>query len=310
MTATRFVGWVLALSASAASVCMSVIASWQRGGLLAERIVWVAIGVVLVGGAHLFPALARHASPGSSRRGARLSGSVTIVVWLACMVTACYGHVTFFLLAQRHAADERVASVIEAAPAPPRTLTAVTADLAQVTERLAFLRARPCQGQCALWEARQTSLIAKQEALMAEADDVRRWMTEHDRTSRRRDRVMTDPVTAALALMFGMTTDWVEVVTCVGFAVVLECLAGLLWWIALADAHLMCPPSEAVVVAETALAPASNEPASAETDSELDLVSREVSAGRLRPTVTEIRQFLRCSQSKAASLRRELVGPT
>ncbi|MEJ0003540.1 MAG: hypothetical protein WDN30_08220 [Pararobbsia sp.] len=295
---------MLALTASATSISMSVIASWQRGGAVPERVVWVAIGVVLTAGAHLLPALSRQ---WSSRRGSRVSASVTFVIWLACMVTACYGHVTFFLLAQRHAEDGRLAAIVDALPRPPRSMTVIEAELAQVTEKLAFLMARPCQGQCAIWEARQTALVAKQRAIEAESDDVRRWQMERDRTDRQRDRAMTDPVTAPIAQVSGGTVSQVELVTGIGFAVVLECLAGLLWWSVFAEGR-------AAVVDASPVAPATEDPgppldvSQPALDPELDLLSREISAGRLRPTVSEIRQFLRCSQSKAASLRRQLVA--
>lgn len=86
---------LLAVVATGTAISMSVLAGWQRGGWLAERLVWVAIGVVLVSGAHLLPALCRSAP---------LSGRlVGFVLWLGCMAAASYGHATFFLLSQSHA---------------------------------------------------------------------------------------------------------------------------------------------------------------------------------------------------------------
>lgn len=52
---------LLADVATGTAISMSVLAGWQRGGWIAERLVWVAIGVVLVTGAHLLPALCRPA---------------------------------------------------------------------------------------------------------------------------------------------------------------------------------------------------------------------------------------------------------
>lgn len=89
--------WVLAIAATGTAICLSVLAGWQRGGFLPERLVWVAIGVVLVASAHLLPALVRH-SPYRVR-------AVAGALWLACMLAACYGHATFFVLAQRHAGN-------------------------------------------------------------------------------------------------------------------------------------------------------------------------------------------------------------
>ncbi|NVI06383.1 hypothetical protein FSB64_21955 [Paraburkholderia sp. JPY454] len=39
---------LLAVSATATAVCLSILAGWQRGGWMAERALWIAVGVVLV----------------------------------------------------------------------------------------------------------------------------------------------------------------------------------------------------------------------------------------------------------------------
>ncbi|WP_454875082.1 hypothetical protein [Paraburkholderia xenovorans] len=67
--------------ATSTAVCFSVLAGWQRGGWLAERFVWVSLGVVLVTGAHLLPALCRSAPVMVRRVGG--------AIWLCCMVTTC-----------------------------------------------------------------------------------------------------------------------------------------------------------------------------------------------------------------------------
>ena len=78
---------VLAVAATGTALCMSVLAGWQRGGWIAERVVWVAIGVVLVVSAHLLPALCQSA-PLSVR-------CVAAPLWVACLVATSYGHATF-----------------------------------------------------------------------------------------------------------------------------------------------------------------------------------------------------------------------
>ncbi|MGE8450072.1 MAG: hypothetical protein ACN6OP_05480, partial [Pseudomonadales bacterium] len=140
---TRTDRWtcVLAASATGTALCLSVLAGWQRGGATAERLVWVALGIVLVTSAHLLPTVIREAPAVM-----RVVGSV---LWLACLATACYGHATFFLLAQRHSGDLRSAAV----PASPlasagRSLTAVMRERAEVTTRLATANAQHCSGNC------------------------------------------------------------------------------------------------------------------------------------------------------------------
>lgn len=78
---------LLAVAATGTAICMSILAGWQRGGLTAERFVWIATGIVLVACAHLLPAICRSAP-------AVLRGVGTIL-WLGCMATTSYGHATF-----------------------------------------------------------------------------------------------------------------------------------------------------------------------------------------------------------------------
>ena len=67
--------FVLALGATGTALCLSTLAGWQRGGPLVERLVWVAIGTVLVVSAHVLPALVRDAP--------LVLRSVAAVLWLA-----------------------------------------------------------------------------------------------------------------------------------------------------------------------------------------------------------------------------------
>ncbi|CAJ0805032.1 hypothetical protein LMG18095_04189 [Ralstonia thomasii] len=171
---------VLATGATGTALCLSVLAGWQRGGSLAERLAWVAIGVVLVASAHLLPALVR-GTPLAMR-------AVAGVFWIACMATACQGHATFFLLAQRHAGEMRAVAVPSvASPAAGRSLTAVMAERAEVTARLATANTQRCTGHCSTLEIRRVSLAAKLDALDAEAHDIRRRQTADDQAMTQRD---------------------------------------------------------------------------------------------------------------------------
>lgn len=243
MTAASRWATVLAVSATATALCLSVLAGWQRGGTWPERVVWIAIGMVLVTSAHLLPALMR-----DSPRVARGVGSV---LWFACMATACYGHVTFFLLAQQHAGDRRVATVTVVRPAPARSLTVVMTERATVTQQLAWADARRCPRDCTGLQARRTTLAAKLDALNAEADDLRRIDTEHDQATARRDALRADPVTSRLAALLGTTTIRVDLLSGLVFAAVLECIGCLLWAVALWSPPF---PATAAVVTDSTLA--------------------------------------------------------
>ncbi|MBU9550488.1 hypothetical protein K6Y74_36960 [Burkholderia cenocepacia] len=223
---TRRWAFALAITATATALCLSILAGWQRGGTLAERLIWIAIGTVLVTSAHLLPALIRDAP--ILVRGA---GSV---LWGACLLTTCYGHAVFFAFAQQHAGELR-ASTVPAIPASSaaRSLTVIMAERAAVTAQRAAANARYCVGNCVTLASRRAALTAKLEALNAEADDVRRQQAATDRVTLQRDALLVDPVTARLAALLDTTTARLDLLTGLTFAAVLEGVACLLWSVAL-----------------------------------------------------------------------------
>ncbi|SED35779.1 hypothetical protein SAMN02787142_3031 [Burkholderia sp. WP9] len=291
---------VLAAVATSTTVCMSVLAGWQRGGWMTERLVWVAIGVVLVACAHLLPVLCRPAPV-----PVRCAGTV---LWLACMATACYGHATFFLLAQQHAGGLRVASVVAPPILPHRSLTIVMDERANVVGRLATLRSRRCVRDCTLLDGRRAALTAHLDALDAEAAEVRRAQVEANRVIGQRDLAMTDPVTSRLATVTDITAPHLELVAGLGFALVLECLACLLWWIALwPHGQRATVTNDHDVSVEVVVDRPESLATVTEPETEVTKLARDIEAGLARPTVADIRRHLRCSQAKAAVLRRQLV---
>lgn len=324
--------WILSVAATGTAICLSVLAGWQRGGSLAERLVWVAISIVLVASAHLLPALVR-----DSRYQVR---AVAGVLWAASMLTACYGHTTFFLLAQRHAGELRVAAVPVVASAPTgRSLTTVMVDRAAVTGLLATANAQRCSRNCTALEARRVVLTAKLDALEAEAGETRRRQLAEDRTEERRDALVADPVTARLAALLGTTATRVDLLSGLVFAAVLEGVACLLWTITLSsprqdpavsavmtpiavshppitvshacepESHV--PESGSHEAAPETLTPVSTPvtplPANESPDSDVTQLAQDVASGRVRPTVSDIRRHLACSQARAIALRRQLV---
>ncbi|KVT85693.1 hypothetical protein WK59_12025 [Burkholderia ubonensis] len=305
---------LLAVAATGTAISMSVLAGWQRGGWLAERLVWVAIGVVLISGAHLLPALCRSAPPSGQVVGA--------VLWLGCMGAASYGHTTFFLLSQLHAGELRVSAIPVASIPPHRELTAVTADRASVMAALARADARRCIRDCLTWQARRTSLAARLDALDAEADDIRRYQTIEDGNAEHRVTTRDDPVMARLAMFCGIPEARLDLFAGLGFAVVLEGLACLLWWVALAPqvsespvtdrhgiAHDVTAGSPTPIVAQSPGPPAVPSTATL-LESDLARLQHDIESGAVTPTVAGIRRHLGCSQAKASALRRQLADLT
>lgn len=341
----RHSAFVLAAGATSTALCLSVIAGWQRGGSLPERLVWVAIGVVLVISAHLLPALLREV-PILLRR-------VGSLLWVACLATACFGHAQFFVTAQRHAGEQRAAVVkIAAPPSPLRSLTAVMAERAAVTAQLATAKTRACVGVCATLEARRATLSARLDALNAEADDIQRQQRATDRVTAQRESLRADPVTTRLAAVLGVTTARMDLLSGLMFAAVLEGVACL-WWaiafrappVAKTDGHVpsgvvpvaimtevkqsaVTPPADSTLPTATpaqasrvrmavsceraihrhdGTAPSSVSLPAAPIDELLAQLTRDVAAGLVRPTVSGIRLHLRCSQARAITLRRQLA---
>ena len=273
---------MLATGATGTAICLSVLAGWQRGGSMAERLVWVALGIVLVASAHLLPALIRESSI--------VMRAVGGVLWFACMATACYGHATFFLLAQRHAGELRSAVIpVSALASAGRNLTVVMRERAEVTARLATANAQHCTGNCTTLEARRVTLAAKLDALDAEADDIRRGQVADDRTMTQHDAQATDPVTGRLAALLDTTVARVDLLSGLTFAAVLEGVSCLLWTVALQPrpalgAAAVVPPVTASHEADDSHAqdndPVTPLPDGASSDPDVTQLVRDVAAGR------------------------------
>lgn len=244
----------LATLATTTALSLSILAGWQRGGTLPERLIWIAIGTVLVTSAHLLPALIRDAPIVVRGMGSLL--------WGACLVTACYGHAVFFAFAQQHAGEQRAATVqVDSAPSSGRSLTAVMTERAAVTAQLAAANARYCVGNCMTLEGRRVTLAAKIDALNAEADDIRRQQVTTDRVTERRDALLADPVTARLAALLGTTTARVDLLTGLAFAAVLEGVACVLWTVALrSPLPIPLPVVTGVTPAAVTVTPAVTQP--------------------------------------------------
>ncbi|HHT8994849.1 TPA: hypothetical protein ACT5B2_005413 [Burkholderia cenocepacia] len=246
----RHWAFVLATAATGTALSLSILAGWQRGGALAERVVWVAIGIVLVVSAHLLPALIRDA-PAVVR-------GIGGLLWGACLATACYGHALFFVTAQQHAGEIR-ASAVPPARLAGRSLTVIMGERVTVAAQLASANARYCAGSCTTLEARRAALAARLDALNAEADDVRRQQAATDRVTAQRDALRVDPVTSRLAALLGVTTPRIDLVSGLMFAAVLEGVACLLWTVALRSS---APVAESTgTSAASSVVPAVTEPA-------------------------------------------------
>jgi len=290
---------LLAVPATLTAACLSVMAGWQRGGFLAERVLWIAVGVVLVVAAHLLPALIR-----AHGWRVRLIG---VLLWIGCMAATCYGHAVFFLLAQKHAGEVRAAAV------PPAVTTGrnpavIAADRAAVVSRLARVTERRCAEPCPSLRIERATLAARLDAIDVEATEAKRQEAAQDRADAARAAAVTDPVTGTLTA-FGIASRRLDLLASLAFAAVLEAVACFCWLLAFRPVESLKPNTGAAVTPVTAASNAVTE-AEAAPETTVDDVARvldEIAAGRLRATVTEIRKYLGCSQSRAATVRKQIV---
>jgi hypothetical protein len=274
-------------------------AGWQRGGFLAERVLWIAVGVVLVVAAHLLPALIR-----SHGWRVRLVG---VLLWIGCMAATCYGHAVFFLLAQKHAGEVRAAAV-PAAVTTGRNPAVIAADRASVVSRLARVTERRCAEPCPSLRIERATLAARLDAIDVEATEAKRQEAAQDRAEVARAAAVTDPVTGTLTA-FGIPSGRVDLLAGLAFAAVLEAVACFCWLLALRPVESLKPNTGAPVTPVTAPRNAVTEAETA-PETTIDDVTRVAAAiadGRLRGTVTEIRKYLGCSQSRAATVRKQIV---
>ncbi|WP_321867264.1 hypothetical protein [Paraburkholderia tropica] len=296
-------------------------AGWQRGGFLAERVLWIAVGVVLVVAAHLLPALVR-------ADGWRVR-AVGALLWIGCIAATCYGHAAFFLMAQKHAGELRAAAV-PAVTAKGRGMAEIARDRADAVTRLAGTNARRCVAPCPSLTADRTTAAARVEQFDEEMAEARRAEAAQDRAAAERAAALVDPVTGALTA-FGVTAPRAELVTGLAFAGVLEAVACFAWLLALRPVTVtespvtpaqqgsntvtvtpVTPESHAapvVVTAVESVAPAEvlSLPVIEQRD-DMTRVRAAIDAGQVRPTVIGIRTFLGCSQSRAAAVRKQLGG--
>jgi hypothetical protein len=201
---------------------------------------------------------------------------------------------------------------------PGRGLAEIAADRADAIGRLARVTERRCGERCATVRIERVTLTARLDALDMEAAEAKRAEVAQDGAAAARTAAAADPVTGALTT-FGLPASHADLVAGLAFAAVLEGVACFAWLLALrpADAPQIAvtPVTQGShVESVTAVTDASNEVAALESsaDEQADDITRvmtAIAAGQLRATVTEIRKFLGCSQTKAADIRKQ-VAPT
>ena len=232
--------------ATSASVAITVLAGRERGGTPAEQLIWIAIGLSLLFGAHLIPAIAR-----GTKRRVRL---VAFVLWLAAMVSTGYTHGTFFLAAQQHAGENRAeqVSVPVSAPEESSTSNAVSSLLRQQAKIQGALNQSmliKCGNDCRALSVRRQTLRSQLDSIKGQLDEARRVERNEDleaveraRALARREAQRGDPVSTKVAIWLGVPTAKIDLTLAIFFGWLLESIACFSWYVTLSS-----PRSEQVL---------------------------------------------------------------
>ena len=299
---------MLAVAASSISVAISIAAGWQRGGTDIARLLMASVGCVAILGAHLLPAFCRRVPI-----MARVAGAV---IWVICLLFVAYGHASFFLLAQDQAGTQRAAALVPAPQTPQltpkRILSVVLADAAKVKGWQAADSLIKCADNCGVLKVRESVLKARIVALEAEADEIRRWQLAQEKVQSRRDELRDDAVTTPLATSLGVTGKLANLVIGGVFSLILEGLGCFCWYLVfLRDSTVsvtqaVTPGVMDAIMADSVDTVLVSGPRS-EEDELAAKVKCEIYAGRLKLSVSAIREYLQCGQEKASKVRRLIV---
>lgn len=216
------------------SLGIATYAAWHRAGLSVERLMTVALSAVAVLCVHLLPV---------AWRVLRVRGRVAAAaLWVFSFGVVLFGQVSFFVVSQQHAGNERAALIpMRATPTTlntlaGRTLTEIANDAAKLNADLAIVKARNCVGDCPTLKARSAIIAAKLAALNTEADEARRREAVEDRQNELIDReeaeratLRADPVASVVASWLHTTESFLELMLAVACAVVLEGAAIMGW---------------------------------------------------------------------------------
>jgi hypothetical protein len=191
---------------------MTAVAAWDRGGTLLDKLLLVAMSVVIVLAVHLLPAV--------SRRPAAW------LVWVGCLLCAIYGHLTFLTHASLRAGDNL---------AQQSTLTVGTERQFKLTQdALAQITARPVSvvaAELALAKvAKVRSALREELSQGKKAEALREDLVKlSGRSTEAQVSGAADPVVSKLALALGVSEGGIMVTVGLTFAMLLELIGTLLW---------------------------------------------------------------------------------
>jgi len=272
-----------AILVSITAVGMAVVAAWDRGGTVIDRSLYISISALVVLSVHLLPSF--------SKRG------VAWFIWIGVFLCALYGHLTFFTHSSNRAGQLR--------PATAQEVMGLEQQKQSIINAISSIQARPLV--LVADEIAKTTNPLQLKALRIERKESKRLEKYQDdlialdiTISNAKVTATEDPVLSLLARVMGSNVSNISVSIALLFSILLELVGTLLWY-------------EVLVPSSNELQP--KEPAPEEVDSEttidstIDPVAKlkaAIKAGKCKPTVTGIRQYLSCGQDKAHMYKKAL----
>jgi hypothetical protein len=227
----------LAAIATGASIAITWLAGRERGGTQAEQLIWVTVGLSLLLGAHLIPAMAR-----GTKRGTHL---LACALWACAMVSTGYTHGTFFLSAQQHAGEQRAEQVRVPTAAPEAistsdSITALLRQQARLEGALSQSSLIKCRDNCRALEVRRITLRSQLDSIKGQLEQAHRVERNFDRTAAERAHAIArqnsqrdDPVTVKLSSWLQVPAASIDLAMAIFFGWLLESLACFSWYVGL-----------------------------------------------------------------------------
>lgn len=284
----RLVTTGLAAIVTATAILMASIAALDRGGTQADMLTLVAISIAICTATHLLPALSKR--------------PVVWLLWVACLLGAMYGHMTFFTHAAIRAGEARAQASVHAQGFADQV------DVAR--EALARIKSRPVAtiARDLSWTKSERRRAALEEEL-AEAKRAARLqdgiVSATGAIGQVQAEAVADPVLSRLAVVTGSSEAGVSVAVGVSLAILVELLGAFLWWEALSGLQ---EDKDGAEIQQSLQSTTGQSDPLAGVGDPVATLRGAVESGLCRPTVASIRVFMACSQARALELRRALVA--
>jgi hypothetical protein len=284
------------------AVGMAGVSAWQRAASGIDRVLMVALAAFVVAAVHLLPSLTK--------------SRAVWPLWGLCLVVAIHGHAGFLMNA-----GEQAAATQQERQSNTKAL-ALDAQQNALQVALDGTKSRPVSVVAALLardqspekrQALQVELLESQNAVALRTELVTLAKTRAIEASHGDHVVVTDPITKGISSVTGMSHQSVTLLISMVTAALLEIVGMVLWRVALRPepvrvaAHAVITPPEPEPVANLPEPVTTTTPTPTDT---IQFLRDAVAMGDIKPTVTGIRRYLGCSQSRASEVRRSLVTMT